>query len=120
MARMLLILNDPPHGTERSSNGLRQAGALSKREGEQVKLFLFGDAASCAKKDQKVPQGYYKVEVMLRNVGRYGGDIGVCATCMDARGVGEAADRDHAPQFARRIGQLGAMGRSHARLLTMA
>jgi len=87
MAKTLFILNDPPYGTERSYNGLRVAGALSKREGEQVKVFLIGDAASCAKKDQKVPQGYYNVEVMLRNVGRHGGEIGVCATCMDARGI---------------------------------
>jgi uncharacterized protein involved in oxidation of intracellular sulfur len=45
------------------------------------------DAAGCAKKDQKVPQGYYNAEVMLRNVGRHGGQIGVCGTCMDARGI---------------------------------
>ena len=30
-------------------NGLRLAGALSKREDEAVKVFLIGDAASCAK-----------------------------------------------------------------------
>ncbi|HEY5618545.1 MAG TPA: hypothetical protein VIK60_11420 [Vicinamibacterales bacterium] len=36
MAKTLFILNDPPYGTERSYNGLRLAGALSKREGEQV------------------------------------------------------------------------------------
>jgi len=87
MAKTLFILNDPPYGTERSYNALRIAGALSKREGEQVKVFLIGDAASCAKKDQKVPQGYYNLEVMLRNVGRHGGEIGVCGTCMDARGI---------------------------------
>ncbi len=87
MANTLFILNDPPYGTERSYNGLRLAGALSKRDGEQVKVFLIGDAASCAKKDQKVPQGYYNLEVMLRNVGRHGGEIGVCAACMDARGM---------------------------------
>jgi len=90
MASTLFILNDPPYGTERSYNGLRLAGALSKRDGEQVKVFLIGDAASCAKKDQKVPQGYYNAEVMLRNVGRHGGEIGVCATCMDARGIADA------------------------------
>jgi uncharacterized protein involved in oxidation of intracellular sulfur len=28
--RTLFILNDPPYGTERSYNGLRLAGALSK------------------------------------------------------------------------------------------
>jgi uncharacterized protein involved in oxidation of intracellular sulfur len=89
MAKTLFILNDPPYGTERSYNGLRLAGSLSKREGEQVKVFLIGDAAGCAKKDQKVPQGYY-TEIMVRNVGRHGGEIGVCATCMDARGMTDA------------------------------
>ena len=59
MAKTLFILNDPPYGTERSYNGLRLAGSLSKREGEQVKVFLIGDAASCAKVGQTVPQGYY-------------------------------------------------------------
>ena len=65
-------------------------GALSKREGEQVKIFLIGDAASCAKAGQRVPQGYYNVDVMLRNVAAHGGEIGVCGTCMDARGITEA------------------------------
>lgn len=97
MAKTLFILNDPPYGTERSFNALRLAGSLSKREGEQVKVFLIGDAASCAKKNQKVPQGYYNLEVMLRSVGRHGSEIGVCATCMDARGIADAelADPTH-------------------------
>lgn len=88
MANLLFVLNDPPYGTERSYNGLRLAGALSKREGEAVRVFLLGDAASCAKRNQRVPQGYYNTEVMLRNVGRHGGEVGVCGTCMDARGIG--------------------------------
>ena len=83
-------MNDPPYGTERSYNALRLAGSLSKRESEQVKLFLIGDAASCAKAHQKVPQGYYNAEVMLRNVARHGCEVGVCATCMDARGITDA------------------------------
>ena len=89
MTTTLFILNDPPYGTERSYNGLRLAGALSKREGQQVKVFLMGDAASCAKANQKVPSGYYNLEVMLRVVARSGGEIGVCGTCMDARGMAE-------------------------------
>jgi len=89
MAKILLILNDPPYGTERSYNALRLAGALSKREGEQVKVFLLGDAASCAKANQKVPGGYYNLEIMLRAVVRHGGEVGVCGTCMDARGITE-------------------------------
>ena len=90
MPKTLFILNDPPYGTERSYNALRLAGSLSKREGEDVKVFLLGDAASCAKKDQTVPQGYYNTELMLRGVGRHGGEIGVCGTCMDTRGIADA------------------------------
>ena len=90
MAKTLFILNDPPYGTERSYNALRLAGSLSKREGQEVKIFLIGDSASCAKANQKVPQGYYNVEVMLRGAGRHGAEIGVCGTCMDARGITES------------------------------
>ncbi len=89
MGRTLFILNDPPYGTERSYNGLRLAGSLAKREDEEVRVFLIGDAASCAKKGQKVPQGYYNVEMMLRAVSRRGGEIGICGTCMDARGMAD-------------------------------
>ena len=88
--KILIILNDPPYGTERSYNGLRLAGSLAKEEGVEVKLFLIGDAASCAKKAQKVPQGYYNIEIMLKGVTRHGGEIGVCGSCMDARGVTDA------------------------------
>jgi uncharacterized protein involved in oxidation of intracellular sulfur len=97
MAKTLFILNDPPYGTERNYNALRLAGSLARREGEQVKVFLMGDAAGAAKKGQKLPQGYYNTEVMLRSVAKRGGEIGVCGTCMDARGLadGELADATH-------------------------
>lgn len=88
--KTLFILNDAPYGTERSFNGLRLAGALAKRETEEVKLFLIGDAAACAKSGQKVPQGYYNTELMLKGVARHNSEIGVCGTCMDARGIAEA------------------------------
>ena len=97
MAKTLFILNDPPYGTERNYNALRLAGSLAKREGEQVKVFLIGDAAAAAKAGQKVPRGYYNVDVMLRGVAKRGGEIGVCGTCMDARGMaeGELSDATH-------------------------
>lgn len=84
--KTLFILNDAPYGTERSYNGLRLAGALSKHEDEEVKVFLIGDAAACSKRGQKVPQGYYNIEVMLKNVLTHGASVGVCGTCLDARG----------------------------------
>jgi uncharacterized protein involved in oxidation of intracellular sulfur len=87
MARTLLILNDPPYGTERSYNGLRLAIALLKTQSEEVRVFLMGDAVACAKQGQKVAQGYYNIVDMLQMVVRRGGLIGACGTCMDARGI---------------------------------
>jgi uncharacterized protein involved in oxidation of intracellular sulfur len=85
--KLLFILNDPPYGTERSYNALRLAISLLKTEREEVRLFLMGDAAACAKTGQKVPQGYYNVADMLGMVVRRGGAVGVCGTCMEARGI---------------------------------
>ncbi len=88
--KTLFILNDAPYGSERSYNGLRLAGSLSRAEGEEVKVFLIGDAAACAKSGQKVPEGFYNVQIMLGKVVRNSGQVGVCGTCMDARGIAEA------------------------------
>lgn len=85
--KLLITLNDGPYGSERSYNALRLAGSLAKQEGIEVKVFLAGDAAVCAKNGQKVPQGYYNVQSMLAVVTRRGGKVGVCGTCMDARGM---------------------------------
>ncbi len=89
MSKILVILNDPPYGTERSYHGLRLAGAPAKRDGEVVRIFLVGDAAACAKAHQKVPHGYYNIELMLRVPATRGVEIGVCGTCMDARGISD-------------------------------
>ena len=88
--KYLMILNDAPYGTERSYNGLRLARSLLKTGEAEVKMFLIGDASACAKKGQKVPQGYYNTGDMLGMVVRNGGEVGVCGTCLDARGI--AAD----------------------------
>ncbi len=89
--KTLLILNDPPYGTERSYNALRLAGSLARTEGAEVRVFLIGDASACAQRGQKVPQGFYNIELMLGRVTNAGGTVGVCGTCMDARGIGDDA-----------------------------
>ena len=40
--KTLFVLNDPAYGTERSYNGLRLAHALTKGDGEEVRVFLLG------------------------------------------------------------------------------
>lgn len=87
--RFLIILNDPPYGTERSYNGLRLAGSLvTKNEQAEVDVFLMGDAVSCAKTGQTTPTGYYNLERMLKPVLRHGRVL-LCGSCMDARGLKE-------------------------------
>ncbi|MBK8766922.1 MAG: DsrE family protein [Burkholderiaceae bacterium] len=43
------------------------------------------DAVGCAKNGQKMPEGYYNVQLMLGKILRKG-DVGLCGTCIDARG----------------------------------
>jgi len=88
--KILIILNDPPYGSERTYNGLRLAGALCKREGVSLKVFLIGDAAAAAHKGQRLPSGHYNVETMLGALARHQTTIGVCGSCMDARGLPDA------------------------------
>jgi uncharacterized protein involved in oxidation of intracellular sulfur len=72
MTFTLFIVNDAPYGNERAYNAVR--------------LFLMADAVPCAKSGQKVPEGYYNVQLMLGKVLRKG-EVGLCGTCMDARGL---------------------------------
>jgi uncharacterized protein involved in oxidation of intracellular sulfur len=86
MTFTLFIVNEAPYGNERAYNALRLAGAIATREGQAVRLFLMADAVACAKSGQKVPEGYYNVQLMLGKVMRKG-EVGLCGTCMDARGL---------------------------------
>ena len=86
MTSTLFILNDAPYGNERANNALRLAAAVAGKEGQIVRLFLIADAVACAKSGQKVPEGYYNVQLMLGKVLRKG-EVGLCGTCMDARGM---------------------------------
>lgn len=85
--KILIILNDPPYGTERSYNGLRLAISLTAQKDIELKVFLIGDAATSGMKEQKVPSGYYNIEKMLEKVVQGGSNIGACGTCLDARGI---------------------------------
>lgn len=91
---ILMILNDPPYGTERVYNGLRLATNLLAKQAEPgdltLDVFLLGDAASAGKSGQQTPNGYYNTEKMLLSVLRKGGLVKVCGTCMEARGLAES------------------------------
>jgi len=87
--KTLVIVNDPPYGSEHPFNAFRLATALTKREGEEVRVFLMGDAVSCAVAGQKLPEGYYKLDKMIQVVARKAEPIACCGTCLDARGIAE-------------------------------
>jgi len=89
MGKALMILNEPAYGSERTYNGLRLAGTLAKREGMQVRVFLIGDAVTCAKRGKLVPSGYYSLETMLGTVLQSHGEVGVCGSCLDASGIAD-------------------------------
>jgi uncharacterized protein involved in oxidation of intracellular sulfur len=89
--KALFIINDPPYGTERVYNALRLAHALQKQPETAVTVFLMADAVTAARAGQKTPDGYYNVERMLKRVLAGKGEVLLCGTCMDARGLEDAA-----------------------------
>lgn len=98
MKKILLILNGPAYGADETFNALRLAVALSRRDDADVKVFLMGDAVTCAVAGQKTPDGYYTLDRMLRGLVRHGGQIACCGTCLDARGLTEDNLIDDAPR----------------------
>jgi len=88
--KILMVLNEAPYGSERTYNGLRLAGSLARKEGVALKVFLMGDAVGGAHGGQKVPNGYYNVQNMLVVVLRHQAAVGVCGSCMNARGITDA------------------------------
>ncbi|MHA1965453.1 MAG: DsrE/DsrF/TusD sulfur relay family protein [Candidatus Thorarchaeota archaeon] len=87
---ILIILNDPPYGTERSYNGLRLTMSLRKDYPDlKVNVFLMGDAVSCAVSGQKTPDGYYNLERMIRALVTKKVEIICCGTCLNTRGLSD-------------------------------
>jgi uncharacterized protein involved in oxidation of intracellular sulfur len=86
--KILVIVNDQPYGSERPFNALRLAGALAKREEVEIRVFLMGDGVGCAIAGQRLPEGHYHLDRMLKPLVRRG-EVGCCGTCLDARGLSD-------------------------------
>jgi len=85
--KYLFILNDPPYGTERTYNGLRLASMPAKAEGNEVSVFLMGDAVGSGVSGQVTPSGHYNIQRTLKGLTVRPVRIGLCGSCVDARGV---------------------------------
>ena len=85
--QILIIIHDPPYGTERPYQALRLADALLKIEDDlELTVYLTADAVFCAKQGQTTPDGYYNIERMLKPILRQG-SVMACHMCMEARGL---------------------------------
>lgn len=98
MKNILLIVNGPAYGADETFNAVRLAVALSRRDDTKVRIFLMGDAVTCAVAGQKTPDGYYTLDRMLKGFLRHGGQIACCGTCLDARGLTEEHLIESAPR----------------------
>ena len=86
----LIIIHDAPYGNEKAYNALRHAmNVHSEHKEVNLTVFLMADAVGCAIKNQKTPQGYYNIERMIGSVIKNGGEVKMCGTCLDARGMDE-------------------------------
>ena len=86
--KYLFIINDAPYGNEKAYNSFRLAMQLQKDHPEsQIKIFLMADAAFCALANQNTPNGYYNIERMLKSILNKGGEVRICGSCADARGI---------------------------------
>ncbi len=86
--KYLIIINEAPYGTEKAYNALRLAMQIQKDFSEnEVRIFLMADAAFCALPGQNTPGGYYNIERMIKSVLSKGGEVKICGSCADARGI---------------------------------
>lgn len=86
--KILFILNDAPYGSEKLYNALRLAMKLQQEHaGAEIRVFLMADAVTAALPGQTTPQGYYNVERMLKAVIGKGGQVKICGTCAEGRGI---------------------------------
>lgn len=70
---------------------MRLALALAKSDPAiTVTVFSMADAVVAAKSGRKTPDGYSNVERMLNGVLAGKGQVLLCGTCMDARGLTDA------------------------------
>ena len=95
--KILMIINDPPYGSEKTYNALRLAMAIQKGYGDaEITVFLMGDAVVCALPEQSTPEGFYNIERMLKSIIKKGGRVKTCMTCLSVRGMLETKLMDGA------------------------
>lgn len=81
-----IVLQDAPYGNEKIWNALRLSQALLAI-GTKVRIFLYADSVTAAKKGQNPPKGYYNIGDMIKELIAKGAQVRSCLTCTSARGL---------------------------------
>lgn len=88
MNTVTIVLQDAPYGNEKIWNALRLSQALLS-VGSKVRIFLYADSVTAAKKGQRPPKGYYNIGDMLAELIKKGAEVRSCLTCTSARGLAQ-------------------------------
>lgn len=86
MNTLLLFNHQPYDGTDVAWNGLRLADKLLD-EGMEVRIFLMNDSVDLARDAAKVPEGYFDLGQMLKDLIARDVVVKVCGTCKARCGI---------------------------------
>jgi uncharacterized protein involved in oxidation of intracellular sulfur len=85
---ILFLLNDAPYGSDKNYNAMRTAIQLQKQDKNMsIKVYLMSDAVTAAIDGQTVKQGAYNIGSMLSEIMASGGEVKICSSCAESRGV---------------------------------
>lgn len=91
MQEILFMINSSPYGSERSLSALRLITTLlGHDQPPSIKVFLLSDAVPMALSGQKVAAPPNLGEMMAQIIDM-GATVHVCRTCIEARGLENAA-----------------------------
>ncbi len=86
--KILFLLNDAPYGSDKNYNALRTAMQLQKQDKSILLwIYLMSDSVNGALIGQKEKTGHYNIGEMLSNIMKQGGEVKLCTSCAESRGV---------------------------------
>jgi uncharacterized protein involved in oxidation of intracellular sulfur len=86
--KILFQLNEAPYGSDKNYNALRTAIQLQKQNPDiKIWIYLMSDAVTCAVPGQKEKTGQYNIGEMLAKIIQLGGEVKLCTSCAESRGV---------------------------------
>ena len=86
--KILFLLNEAPYGNDKYYNALRTAIQLQKQDRSiKVWVYLMSDSVTGAVIGQKEKPGQYNIGEMLSDILKQGGEVKLCTSCAESRGV---------------------------------